>query len=280
MSTLPVRPAAFAGRFYPASPKELRGEVERFIRSAPPPTDSGPPLGFVSPHAGYAFSGPCAGHVYRWLSEKPPEIVFVLAPSHHGSFSGASIWDGPAYATPLGECPIDLETVATLRKQGCGFECRRWEEQQEHSLEVQVPFLQVACPEARLVPLLIGQQIRPNIQPLADAIEAALKERTADTFALIASSDAYHGYSIEECRANDERLAADLSAMDVEALYEDSMSRRAMACGLGPIAAAMDVSKRLGARRGAILKQATSADATPRGPQDYVVGYIAAAFSP
>ena len=278
MSTHSVRPAAHAGRFYPFGAQELRHEIERYIEAASPQTGEAPAIGFVSPHAGYTFSGPCAGHVYRQIQALRPEIVFVLAPSHHGSFSEPSIWDGKAYATPLGEYPIDRETVEKIKQHRPGIGCHRWEEEQEHSLEVQIPFLQVACPDSRLVPILIGQQMKQNICTVADTIEAAVQGRARGTYAFVASSDAYHGYSLDECHASDARLATDVQAMDIEALFEDSMSRRTMACGLGPIAAVIDASKRLGAKRATILNQATSADAMPRGPQDYVVGYLAAMF--
>jgi hypothetical protein len=277
-----ARPAGQAGRFYPAGPQELRREVERAIDAAPSVESEDPPIGFVSPHAGYTFSGGTAGRVYRQLRDLSPSTVFVFAPSHHSFFPLASIWDGPAYSTPLGDCPIDGETVAGLKERLPGLGCERGAETQEHSLEVQIPFLQVACPQAGLVPLLIGDQSKGNIKKVVEAI-AALCAETAGMergkIAFVASSDAYHGDSLDRCRQSDRRLAEAVRTMDVDAFYEETDSRRAMACGAGPIAAAMLLSQRLGATQATILGQATSADAMPYRAGSYVVGYLAAMFS-
>lgn len=276
-----ARPATQAGAFYTGDPEALRREVENYIESAPPRTSAETPVGFVSPHAGYRFSGATAGHVYRQLRDLAPRAVVVLAPSHHASFPLASIWDGPAYATPLGHCPIDQEIVAALRARIPEIQCHTRAETQEHSLEVQIPFLQVACPNASLVPLLVGDQDRASIEALTEKLEGVFQESDwADRgeIALVASSDGYHGYYLEECRSSDARLAEAIQSMDPEALYGSTPSGHSMACGRGPIAVAMELSKGLGAQKAVILDQTTSADAITHRDGEWVVGYTAAVF--
>ena len=274
------RPATQAGRFYTARAESLQAEVAAYLKAADVRSVIPAPWGFVAPHAGYSFSGQTAGHVYAQVRERKPQTVFVFAPSHYASFPLASTWDGPAYQTPLGQYPIETEMVARIRRTLPGLRSEGLAERQEHSLEVQIPFLQVACPRARLVPLLIGDQDRPNIQKLTDGVLRALDEipEAKEHLAFVASSDAYHGHSLDACKASDGHLAEALVSMDADRLYRDVQSGHAMACGYGPIAAVMEISKRLGSRRATILRQATSAEAVAYRPGDYVVGYLAAMF--
>jgi hypothetical protein len=273
-----ARKPSQAGKFYPADERELLRDVERFLQAAPERAAEEPAVGFVAPHAGYSFSGATAGHTYRRLKELAPPLIFVAAPSHHAAFPLASMWDGPAYATPLGEYPIDQEAAACLRKRLPGIGVKKWADEIEHALEVQVPFLQVACPKSHMVPLLLGAQDRHNVEMLAKGIATICEGMSPGQVAFVASSDAYHGNSLDECRAADRRLAGILAHMDVEALYQDVESRRAMACGHGPIALVMELSRHMGARRGTILHQATSADVLPHRAGDYVVGYLSVMF--
>ena len=273
-----VRPATQAGAFYPADPEELRGEVERYIDAAATHDLAAKAVGFVSPHAGYTFSGATAGHVYRQLRAAPPRRVFVFAPKHRPAREPASVWDGTAYATPLGEYPVDQETVAALRDAIAGLGCEARAHKDEHSLEVQVPFLQVACPDAQLVPILVNDQGAGNIESLVKGVWAVCEGMERSDVAFVASSDAYHGYSLEACRASDSHLAELLEGADVDALYRDLYAEKAAACGGGPIAAVISLARRLGVERGTILHQSTSADAIPHRAGSYVVGYVAAMY--
>jgi len=283
MSPSTIRPPSQAGAFYPAHPQVLRREVETCINEAPLllQPDTPPPIGFVSPHAGYAFSGSTAGYTYRQLQALAPEIVFVLAPSHHASFAHPSLWDGPAYATPLGDYPIHSKLADRLRQTIPGACCETWAERQEHALEVQIPFLQVACPNAQLVPLLLGSCSPQSMDEVANGIEQVLREENLTErgrVALVASSDGYHGYHLRECQTSDSQLAKAIERMDRQALYGSTPTGDPMACGRGPIAVVLEVSRRLGATRGMILNQTNSADAVPHSDGQWVVGYVAALF--
>ncbi|MFP4381219.1 MAG: AmmeMemoRadiSam system protein B [Candidatus Sumerlaeia bacterium] len=280
MATRTARPASQAGRFYTADPDALRQEVESYIDSASSESSSESPLGFISPHAGYTYSGKIAGFTYSQVKKLAPERVFVFAPSHHSAFSDASLWTGNAYETPLGNYPIDQEMVSRIQDNLPGAHCETFAESQEHSLEVQIPFLQVAAPDAQLVPVLIGDQALPNVQKIAQAVRAALGEdaEARGKVAFIASTDGYHGGSLDKCRESDKKLAEAIRSMDVGRLYAATQSREAMACGYGPIAAVMLLSKEYGAQEAIKLSHATSADAMPHGAGDYVVGYLSMMF--
>jgi len=279
MPESPIRPAGQAGRFYPADADSLRQEIEAHLQATDLPETGRPPIGFVSPHAGYPFSGPTAAHTYRQLQALQPEIVFIFAPSHHAMFSAAAIWEGTAYRTPLGDYPIDQDYADRLRQAIPEIHAETYADLEEHSLEVQIPFLQVACPQARLVPLLVGDQKHENTQLLVEGVGRVLDEtRPEGPTVFVASSDAYHGHSLVECRRSDSQLAEDLKKMDTTALYEDTRAGRAMACGYGPLAAVMELSRRLGAKTGQILHQTNSCEVMPGRAGSYVVGYLSVMF--
>jgi AmmeMemoRadiSam system protein B len=289
MDTGKVRPARQAGGFYSDDPNELRSEVAGYIEAAAPEPRLAQALGggaqfpgWVTPHAGHRFSGATAGHVYRRLRDWAPEVVVLVAPSHHAAFPVASVWNGPAYATPLGEYPIDRPLAAALAGELPGLQCQLQAEALEHSIEVQVPFLQVACPGARMLPLLVGSQDRGRMQQLAEAMGRALERAGyADgrrKVAFLASSDGFHGYVLKECLASDDRLAEAIEAMDESALYGSGGGGDSLACGRGAIAAVMAMARHFGATRGEILDRSTSADAMPHHDGQWVVGYVAAEF--
>lgn len=283
-----VRPARQAGGFYSDDPDELRSEVAGYIEAAPQGARQAAGLGgamfpgWVAPHAGHRFSGATAGHVYRRLRDWAPDVVVLVAPSHHAAYPVASVWDGSAYATPLGEYPIDRPLAAALSQELPGLQCQPLAEEREHSIEVQVPFLQVACPRARMLPLLVGSQDRGAMLQLAVAMGRALERiGYADgrrKVAFLASSDGFHGYVLKECLASDDQLAQAIEAMDESALYRSGGGGDPLACGRGAIAAVMAMTRQFGATRGRILHRSTSADAMPHSDGQWVVGYVAAEF--
>jgi MEMO1 family protein len=278
MSENSARPPSQAGAFYTADPEELRSEVEAYIAAAPLREMPRPALGFIAPHAGFRFSGPTAGYVYSQLRALAPEVVFILAASHRAHFPYPSIWDGEGYRTPLGVCPTDVALADRLREAMPGIECQQHADTAEHSLEVQVPFLQVACPEGRIVPILMGATDRSDVAALAGAILQAIDGTQPGRIAFLASSDGYHGYRLAECKTSDARLAEALEAMDTDGVYGLTPTGDPMACGRGPIAAVIDVCRALGATQGAILNQSTSADTIAHTDGQWVVGYTAAEF--
>lgn len=282
MPSTDIRPPSQAGRFYDARPDDLRDEVRRYINQAAPAAPSSPTIGAIAPHAGYTFSGPTAGHAWRALQAASPRRVFVLAPSHHAAMPLCSIWPGSAYETPLGTCPIDTQATEALGRRLPRAQFHERAERAEHALEVQVPFLQVALPQALLVPILVGAHGPAQSDELAQGIAAACDDLgiapPADA-AFLASSDAYHGHSRADCNRSDARLAEIVETMDVDSLYRAAADESAQACGLGPIATVMRLAAHYGAEKGHVLQRTNSAEAAPFAASgSYVVGYLAAVF--
>lgn len=282
MSVSASRPAGQANRFYPGNPDELKAMVEACLEKAEPPKVDAPwPLGFVVPHAGYPFSGLTAAHAYKILGAFQPETLFIFSPSHHARFPLASLWDGPAYQTPLGDCPINLEMAEKLRKALPGLGCQKGPDREEHSLEVQIPFVQTVCPGSHIVPLVVGDQGPENVAALVEGVKEALEpdcENLRGRVAFIASSDGYHGESMEECREMEAQLRDRLLKQDPEGLMAAMATGEAMACGYGAIAAVMALSRWAGAQEATLLHATDSGEMSGGYRGGYVVGYTAVMY--
>jgi len=281
MSATAVRKPAQAGRFYPSGAKELRRTVEELIAKAETPGDAARPIGLVSPHAGYTFSGATAAHAYKILARRGIERVVVVAPSHYVHFPGASIFEGRAYRMPLGEIALDQDLIAALRADRPDlFIFEPEADEEEHSLEVQLPFLQVVLGENwKLTPVIVSKQSWGNCREIGEALGRAIaKSGEAEKTVVVASSDLYHGSNYKECKKSDEKIAEAVEKFDPERLVSGNERGEFMACGAGPIAATMVASRALGARKARILAQTNSYDAHPVN-DSYIVGYLAAVFS-
>ena len=272
-----VRNPAVAGQFYTAEAKALRKEIEGYFDETGGAPADGEIIALVSPHAGYMYSGGVAAHGYSLIRGKSIETVVVIAPSHVEYFDFCSVFDGDAYGTPLGEIPIDKEiseAIATrhdlVRPSAKGHAFRALG-RGEHSLEVQLPFLQVALGEFKLVAIVMGDQDYDNIKALGEALGEAL----AGTNSLIvASTDLSHFHSDSKAKELDGAFVDVLKEFDPEELYRALAEKRTEACGGGPTAAAMIAAEKLGATRCEILHYATSGDVT--GDRSSVVGYVSA----
>jgi AmmeMemoRadiSam system protein B len=272
-----VRPAVNAGRygFYPSDPDELRALLARFFESADVPAGL-EPLALVAPHAGYVYSGQTAAHAYKLLCGKTIERAIVMAPSHYAAFPGASIFPGRAFATPLGKVPIDRKFVARLMEGRSIFNFYPEAERREHALEVQLPFLQYALGSFELVPLVIYDRSLTNCRHIAAAISEALESDARSTI-VVASSDLYHGPGASRALRASTVTAEAIATLDPVEFASGIESGIYMACGAGPITAAMFVAKALGATGGAVLDITTSYEVYPVS-EDYVVGYTAVAY--
>ena len=181
-----VRPPAVAGRFYPADKGQLVGLLDRCLARSP---DYGKlePLALVSPHAGFVYSGACAACGYGILRGKQYKRVIVLGPSHYGAFRGAGLVPYRTYRTPLGDVPIDVDAVKALRRHEL-FSLQPASDRREHSIEVQVPFLQRVLSRFTLLPILIGSITEPDYGRIA----AALKPYVDGSTLVVVSSDFTH----------------------------------------------------------------------------------------
>lgn len=273
------RPAAQAGRFYEADAARLRRHVEALLderASIAPRPDA---VAILAPHAGYAYSGPAAAAAYAVVHGRALDRVLILAPSHFADIRGGALPAHEAFATPLGTVGVDAAAVGALANESL-FRIDREAHATEHSIEVQLPFVQVTLPgPPSIVPVLLGRTDEADLERMAAILLKLLTARRAagERWLVVASSDTYHGYDTEACRANDERLAELVERMDAGAIRAAVRERDVMACGWSALVLMMMLATGLGARRGEVLWRADSQSAASR-PGDYVVGYLAACF--
>lgn len=270
-----IRESILAGQWYPGEPEALRQTLRGYLTGAAAPKAGGRVLAIVVPHAGLAYSGPVAAYAWRQLEGESVDLVVLVGPSHRAYVSGCAVYPAGAWKTPLGRVEIDAKVAAALTNQGPLVKPSAEAHAAEHSLEIQLPFVQAVCPQARIVPVMMGDQDAATAKGLAQALVAALKGYPG-RFVLAASSDLSHFHSSDAARKLDAVVCAHLEKFDPEGLLADLEAGKAEACGGGPIAAVMLAARQLGATRAALLKYADSGDVT--GDHSRVVGYAAAAF--
>ncbi|MFZ2448420.1 MAG: AmmeMemoRadiSam system protein B [Syntrophobacteraceae bacterium] len=269
-----VHEPVIAGTWYPGDPAELKAQVETFLDRAPKTGVDGEITALISPHAGLVYSGQVAAYSYTLLRERKFDTVVVIAPSHHVAFRGAAVLDCSGFRTPLGVMPVDSRMVSDLMKREPRIKDFPEAFRKEHSLEIQLPFLQAAMPGAKLVPLIMGEHDLATCRYLADALAACIKDRSV---LIVASSDLSHFHGYDAAREMDNRLLDKVRALNAEELDECLRASKCEACGRGPILTAMIAARKLGANNCKVLQYANSGDVTgdktsPRG----VVGYAAA----
>jgi MEMO1 family protein len=274
-----VRQPGVAGGFYPADPKALTAMIDDMLAHASPPPINDPILAVVAPHAGYQFSGPVAAYTYAELKGRKFSRVVVIAPSHYEAFDFSSVFDGEAYATPLGTVPIDkvfasqlVKISSSIRFSSQGHTPTR--EGAEHALEVELPWLQRVLGDFALVPIVMGDQSYESSRALGVAL-AKLIQGNNDTL-ILASSDLSHYHPYDDAVKIDHKTLNALQEWDYFSMSQNFQMRVWEACGGAPIVAAMIAAERMGASQAILLKYANSGDTT--GDHSRVVGYSAVAF--
>jgi AmmeMemoRadiSam system protein B len=277
-SSQEVREPEVAGMFYPGDSTELSQMIENYLAETKK-TIEGEILGLVSPHAGYVYSGPVAAWSYQQVAGKKYDVVVVIAPSHFEYFSGTSVYSGKYYQTPLGNITVAQELAKELaasdsriKLSDAGHDPGR-SGRGEHSLEVQLPFLQTVLGEFQLLPIVMADQTMENTQHLGDALVKILKGKKA---LIVASSDLSHYHSYADAYKLDETLIDFFADFEFKKILEGCESRKIEACGYGPIAVMMYTCAKLGYRNTKVLKYATSGD-VPVGEKGQVVGYLSGA---
>lgn len=269
-----IRASILQGAWYPADPATLKHLIQRHLSEAEPPVGEGRVQALVVPHAGYRYSGPVAAHAYRGLRGQSVERVVLIGPSHRWGFDGVSVSDHAAYETPLGRVPVDREAARRLREHhaSIGFVPRA--HAREHSLEIQLPFLQCVLEAFTIVPVIMGRQDPRTCSLLASALEQVLADGVSTL--LVASTDLSHYHGDSEARHLDETFIGFVRDQDPDGLLQALSAGRCEACGGGPTAAVMQAVGARGEGEWRILRYGTSGDVT--GERDRVVGYLAAAF--
>ena len=270
-----VRPSQIAGLWYEAQPKALARSVDAYMDEAQLPPLHGTVLAVIAPHAGHPYSGPVAGYAFAALRGLKPDVVAVLSPFH--SFHSAALLTSThaAYGTPLGEIPIETALVdeldAALQSE-LGFGLTGVSNDAEHSLEIELPFLQRAlASEWKLLPVMVRAQEPDVCKTLGKALARVLQGKDA---ILVASTDLSHYYDQKTALALDRAMLEQIEAFDPERAFDVERSGRGYACGLGALTAVLWASRELGADHAEVLRHATSGDVT--GDYSAVVGYGAA----
>lgn len=268
------RKPAVAGAFYPGNEKDLREAVNSCLNSAEDIRLDGDLLGIISPHAGYIYSGPVAAYSYIQLKKASPDVVIVIAPSHMARFNGAAVIPEGVYDTPLGSAEIDGVIGGKLLEHN-GFGIIEQVHKSEHSLEVQVPFIQTVLDNFTLVPVIIGSVDLDVCSMIADGFAEVLKSEKR-RYCIVISTDLSHYYSYENAVSIDKKFIESLLSFDENELKNSISAGKAEACGEGPLLTGLMLAKRLGAKGIQLLKYANSGDTS--GSRDQVVGYLSAAI--
>ena len=274
MAAEKIRESVIAGTWYPADPALLKQQISRHLDRANPPEVKGDLVGLVVPHAGYIYSGGVAAHAYRLLLQNTFDRVLVLAPSHQASFPGSSIYHLGGYRTPLGVVPLDRELIEELYRYPDIVSYVPHADAREHSLEIQLPFLQTVLPQFSLTPVVMGDQNYAYCEKLSDAVAETCSHRRV---LIIASSDLSHYCPYEEAKLLDGTFVDRLNAFDPEGLAREIRAKNCQACGSGPVLTLMLAARKLGADWSKVLLYANSGDVTG-DKSSGVVGYAAAAL--
>lgn len=265
-----LRPAVFAGQFYPADPARLASEIDGYLAAAAPAASSGAGrvVGLIVPHAGYMYSGRTAAAAYAAVRGLDIDTVVIVGPAHRFGFEGASIWPDGGFETPLGTARVDADLAKALAKAS-GFRFRPQAFAEEHSVEVQVPFVQRALPGAAIVPVVMGQPSRATVRSLASALAKVGRGRR---ILVVASTDLSHYLPEKQARAADAATARLIENVETEAIIRKAEAGENVMCGGGGVAALLLYASQAGRPEVEVLARTDSASFG--GP---VVGYLAAA---
>jgi len=266
------RTSPHAGTWYPGSKKELSQMINTFLNEARVKVH-GDIFGLISPHAGYMYSGPVAAFAYKTIQEKEFDVVIVIGPSHRHGFYGASVDMKAGRQTPLGTIDYDLELAQKLVESNKNIVYEPAAHAAEHSVEIQMPFLQSVLTKFKAVEIIMGSQDYGTCELLSQAITKSSKGKK---ILVVASSDLSHYHSQKDAEELDNLVVDAVAKFDPKLLHNRFRTDSCEACGAGPMVTAMLVTQELGATKSKSLYYATSGDIT--GDRSQVVGYMAAAF--
>lgn len=281
---LDIRPSPIAGRWYPGTDATLRQELESYFApfdQTDISSDYGEVIGLLVPHAGYVYSGGTAAAAFRAVRGQQYQKVLIVSPSHRAYADPLLTSGHDAYQTPLGLVPVDHKSLqvldAALENEGLYLSRVRFD--QEHSLEIELPFLQYLLPESfELIPIMMPDQCQKTAQGLSLALFNLIRNLGGDErVLLVASSDLSHFHSQNRAKKLDEAFITALKTGDITQLYQAEYQGKTEACGLGPAAVVLSLSQRLGANSINITDYRDSSFAS--GDKSSVVGYVSAIFS-
>ncbi len=261
-----------AGQFYTANPQRLRSEIQSYLDRV----EAGQPRDvqiLIAPHAGYMYSGQVAAFGYKEVAHQKFNTVVILAPSHHFGFPGISVWTEGGLQTPLGVAEVDQEFAKKLVEADPLFiqEPRAFE--LEHALEVEVPFLQVVSPQAKIVPVIMGQCTYATLERVAQTLDGLIGNRK--DVLVVVSSDMSHFHKDKKARDLDSQTLELIKNFQIQEFWNACSQQKLEMCGFVPVTTAMLLAQKRGLKV-EVLNYANSGDVT--GDRDRVVGYTSAVF--
>lgn len=268
-----VRPSPIAGTWYTKEPLRLKEEINAYIDAAVLSDDefSGDVFGVVAPHAGHVYSGKTAGYAYRVVKGCQRDIVVILSPFHAYQPADVVTTAYDAYATPLGEIPVETQMLKQINEK---FPLQQVQQDPEHAQEIQLPFLQCALEgKFSILPLMVRTRNPKKLQNFADLLMENLQ---GHSYLIIASTDLSHFFSLDIAQQMDAEMLRRIKAMDAEAVLAAEHEGVASACGASSVAVLLYAVKKQTDPRAYILNYSTSADVT--GDTRSVVGYGSAAI--
>ncbi|MBN1273691.1 MAG: AmmeMemoRadiSam system protein B [Candidatus Aminicenantes bacterium] len=267
-----IRKSVWSGQFYPENAKQLTTQINKYIEEAQKHAQRVANIrALIIPHAGYIYSGPIAATAYQSVMGKNVDSVVIIGPSHRFGFTGCSIYKKGGYETPLGVIEVDNELAESIsQKTGYGYipEAHR----EEHSIEVQVPFIQVALPQAKIVPIVMGIPQRKTIVTLAEALAEILPDKNT---LVIASTDMSHFFPKNTANKVDQQTISLIQELKTNALIEKLEARENIMCGGGAVVSSLLYVKKTGIPKVDILAYG---DSSRYGGADNVVGYFSGAI--
>ncbi len=270
-----------SGRWFPGDRRELKKMVEFYIENAQFEPVEGRIVAAIAPHAGYLYSGKVAGFTFRAIKDNAqkggaPETVVVLGFSHRGGFPGVALMDGDAIETPLGTAVLDKDAGEALASLSPQIFFNYGPHREEHSAENEIPFVQAALPDAKIVVALMGDHDPQTLDALVKALDVLSGKKR---LLVVASTDMLHDPSYDLVSQTDEKTLEKLSAMDSEGLRKEWGYDKQIFCGIGPVVTAMKFAQAQGVKKGSVLYYRNSGDDFPESRGRWVVGYGSAVFA-
>ncbi len=266
-----TRYPSVAGMFYPGDGEALRTEVGKLIKDA---ENKIRVIGLISPHAGYVYSGGCAGSGFGKVNI--PDRIIILGVNHRGSGHVMAVDGHDKWNTPLGDIKIDDELRDDLIQSSEVFDVDSSPSEEEHSLEVQVPFIQILNPSAKILPITIGTHDREMMKAGGLELGRIIKEKDDDIL-IIASTDMSHYISAENAKVLDYLAIEKIKELDPDGLFDTVHSKRISMCGVSPTYIMMTAAKELGGTKGEVIEYTNSGYTS--GDFDQVVGYLSACIN-
>ena len=260
-----IRRPAVAGTFYPGSRSKLEAMLKEFIDHDIPKEKA---IAIISPHAGYIYSGKVAGKIFS--SVALPSDFIILSPNHTGLGSRAALMDSGYWETPMGAAKVNTDLALLLKNHCSILEVDSLAHSREHSLEVQLPFLQYILRDFSFVPICISTQSYDELIQIGEGIAASVKEYK-DPVLILVSSDMTHYEDAESAKEKDMKAIKMVERIDPRGLYDIVRREGITMCGYGPTVSALEACRILGAKKGNLIAYATSGDET--GDYGSVVAY-------